>query len=493
MRNQAQLITYADRFGGTFRGLAGLLRGPLAGLFGGVHVLPFYTPIDRADAGFDPTDHTAVDPRLGSWEDVAELAASTPVMADVIVNHISTESPQFRDFRARGEASEYAGMFLTHGRVFPDGATEQELLALYRPRPGLPMTDITLGDRSRRIAWTTFTSEQIDVDVSHPQTVAYLQSILDRLAEHGVTMARLDAIGYAVKTPGTSCFMTADTYAFIDRLRSWAQARGLETLVEIHSHYEEQLRTAEAADWIYDFALPPLVLHALTTGSADELAHWLRVRPHNAVTVLDTHDGIGVLDVGPDQRDPDRAGLLTPQQIDGLVETIHRNSGGASRLATGRAASNVDLYQVNSTYYDALARDDHAYLAARLVQVFTPGVPQIYYVGLLAGTNDLDLLERTGVGRDINRHRYMPDEIDEALGRPVVRQLMALLRWRNRHPAFDGEWTLTRAGLTRLVMDWVAGRDRASLDIDFSGPDFTLEFTDGERARVIRDLAELDG
>ena len=493
MRNQAQLIAYADRFGGTLRGLAELLRGPLAGaLSGGVHVLPFYVPIDRADAGFDPTDHTQVDPRLGDWDDVASLAEVVPVMADVIVNHVSTASPQFQDFWERGDASPFAGMFLTHGRVFPEGATEEQLLALYRPRPGLPMTDLTLGDRSRRILWTTFTAEQVDLDVSDPQTTAYLKGILDRLSAAGVTMARLDAIGYAVKTPGTSCFMTDDTYAFIAELQDWCDERGIEPLVEIHSHYEEQLRTARGAPWIYDFALPPLALHALLTGRADELGRWLRVRPHNAVTVLDTHDGIGVLDVGPDQRDPDRPGLLAPEQIDELVETIHRNTGGASRLATGSAASNVDLYQVNTTYYDALARDDQAYLIARLLQVFLPGVPQVYYVGLLAGGNDLDLLERTGVGRDINRHRYLPHEIDEALSRPVVRQLLALLRFRNTHPAFGGEWTLITAEGSRVAMEWVRETDRAALTIDLADPSFTLTFNENGHLHRVDDLAELD-
>src|SRR5688572_272792 len=141
MKNAAQLITYADRFsGGTFRDLLGLLDGPFSGAFGGVHVLPFFHPIDGADAGFDPIDHTQVDSRLGDWGDVRALAAGMDVMADVIVNHISRHSPQFADYTARGSASPFAGLFLTYGRVFPHGATESDLLALYRPRPGLPFT-----------------------------------------------------------------------------------------------------------------------------------------------------------------------------------------------------------------------------------------------------------------------------------------------------------------------------------------------------------------
>ena len=163
-------------------------------------------------------------------------------------------------------------------------------------------------------------------------------------------------------------------------------------------------------------------------------------RPRNAVTVLDTHDGIGVVDVGADPGGPLAAGLLGDAQIDALVEAIHANSGGTSARATGAAASNVDLYQVNCTFYDALGRDDARYLLARALQLFTPGHPQIHYVGLLAGGNDMDLLARTNVGRDVNRHHYAPDEVLAALERPVVRAQLDLLRARSS-PAFDGDWS----------------------------------------------------
>src|SRR6266704_2915066 len=115
MRNQVQLIAYADRLGGSLPVLARLLRGPLAGLFGGVHVLPFYLPYDGADAGFDPIDHTQVDPRLGEWKDVAALAEGRDLVADLVVNHVSASSEQFQDLLARGDESPYASMFLTLG------------------------------------------------------------------------------------------------------------------------------------------------------------------------------------------------------------------------------------------------------------------------------------------------------------------------------------------------------------------------------------------
>lgn len=230
VQDQVQLITYVDRLGGDLAGLRSLLEGPLEGLFGGVHLLPFFHPFDGADAGFDPIDHTKVDPRLGTWRDVEAIGARTPVMADLIVNHISVASPQFLDVLEHGAASEHAGMFLTLDRVFPGGATEELLTRVYRPRPGLPLTPYVYGDRTRRILWTTFTPEQIDLDVSSPVTTAYLDGILDRFRRHGVRSVRLDAVGYAVKTAGTSSFMTEHTFAFIDGLTARARARGIGVL-----------------------------------------------------------------------------------------------------------------------------------------------------------------------------------------------------------------------------------------------------------------------
>lgn len=491
MRNQVQLITYANRLGGTFPALTALISGPLAGLFGGVHVLPFFDPIDGADAGFDPTDHREVDPRLGSWHDVEALGAVVPLMADLIVNHVSVDSPQFQDFLAHGEASAHADMFLTLDKVFPDGAREADLLRIYRPRPGLPLTPVTLADRTRRIVWTTFTSGQIDLDVSATATRDYLAAILDRFAAHGIRMVRLDAVGYAVKTPGTSSFMTDDTFAFIGELTEQAHARGIEVLVEVHSYWRTQVEIARQVDWVYDFALPPLLLHALFTGTADRLRHWCEIRPRNAVNVLDTHDGIGVIDVGPDTADVAHLGLLDAREIDELVEGIHEHSHGASRLATGAAASNVDLYQVNSTYFDALGADEDAYLLARMIQLVLPGVPQIYYVGLLAGHNDVALLHQTGVGRDINRHHYADDEVEAALRRPVVQRLKALIRLRNSHPAFAGDWELLPGEGTELGMRWTDGDHHLELRADMAARSFVLAYSEAGGTRRVTDLADL--
>ena len=440
----------------------------MSGLFGGVHLLPFFHPIDGADAGFDPVDHTEVDARLGSWTDVHRLGKEYDLVADLIVNHISSDSPQFKDFASKGADSRFAGMFLTYGRVFPPGAKEQDLLRIYRPRPGLPFTNIALRSGERRLLWTTFTPQQIDIDVQHPEGQAYLQSILTRFRDADVRMIRLDAVGYAIKKAGTSCFMIPETFQFISELTAQAHALGIEVLVEIHSHYKQQIKIAQQVDWVYDFALPPLVLHSLFTRNAETLAQWLAIRPQNCVTVLDTHDGIGVIDVGAG---PDgEAGLLAPADIGRLVDTIHERSNGQSRMATGGAANNLDLYQVNCAYYDALGRDENQYLIARAIQFFAPGIPQVYYVGLLGGTNDMDLLQRSRVGRDINRHYYDSAEIEGALKKPVVSRLMDLIRLRNTHAAFAGQAQVERPNSDSLVILWKNSAHWAKLDVSFKEP-----------------------
>ena len=225
MKNNVQLITYVDRLsGGGLGELRALLSGPLAGVFGGVHLLPFFLPIDGVNAGFDPIDHTAIDPKLGDWDDLSALGRTLDLMADLIVNHVSRDSPQFQDYCRQGSASPYAGMFLTYDRVFPGGATEADLLSIYRPRPGLPFVQITLQTGEEHLFWTTFTPQQLDIDVRDPRGDAYLEAILDRFQAAGIHVIRLDAVGYAIKKAGTSSFMIPETFEFIAELTERARS-----------------------------------------------------------------------------------------------------------------------------------------------------------------------------------------------------------------------------------------------------------------------------
>ncbi|WP_418609648.1 sucrose phosphorylase [Pseudoalteromonas sp. US3C1013] len=465
MKNKVQLITYADRITGKdINALTALLKGPLKDVFAGVHLLPFYNPIDGSDAGFDPIDHSEVDARIGTWSDIQALGKDHDLMADLIVNHVSAQSFQFQDVLAKGKVSEFWDLFLTKEDVFPNGMSNQEQQAIYRPRPGSCFTPMKCGDGQTYDFWTTFTDNQIDINVKVEAGIAYLNNVLTKFSANNVNIIRLDAAGYAIKQAGTNCFMLDETFAYLDKLSKQANDLGMETIAEIHSHYQTQVDVAKRVNMVYDFALPPLILHSLFNNDVDALLKWLQISPRNCLTVLDTHDGIGIIDAGPMG---DKPGLLNASQIDNLVETMHANSNNQSRKATGAAASNVDLYQVNCTYYDALGANDFDYLLSRAIQFFAPGVPQVYYGGLFACKNDMELLASTNVGRDINRPYLDAAKIDEALNKPVVKGLIALIKIRNEHPAFAGEFT-AQGGENVCCLMWKLEQQSISLSIDFT-------------------------
>jgi sucrose phosphorylase len=478
IRNGVQLITYADRLGdGNIESLTSLLEGPLNGLFTGVHILPFYYPYDGEDAGFDPIDHTSVDERLGDWNSVRKLGESVDIMADLIVNHMSGQSEAFKDVLANGRESTYWPLFLTKEDIFKGNdpaQIDEQIAQVFRPRPTPFFSDYEVGTETGKPEtvpfWTTFTSNQIDIDVESKLGKDYLSSILQSFTESNVDLIRLDAAGYAIKRAGSNCFMLEETFEFIEELSNRARGMGMQCLVEIHSHYQTQIDIAARCDSVYDFALPPLVLHTLFTKNAEALAYWLSISPRNCFTVLDTHDGIGIVDVGASG---DKPGLLNADAINALVEQIHVNSNGESKKATGAAANNVDLYQVNCTYYDALGKDDFAYLVARAIQFFSPGIPQVYYGGLLAAHNDMELLANTNVGRDINRPYLSTAMVEEAVKKPVVKGLMQLIKLRNENKAFGGAFDVTYADST-LVMSWSNEGDAASLTVDFAAMDAAI-------------------
>ena len=185
-------------------------------------------------------------------------------------------------------------------------------------------------------------------------------------------------------------------------LREFAVAFDTEILPEVHEHYSYQLRLAQKGYWAYDFALPMLVLHTLYHHTHTRLRNWLEICPRKQITTLDTHDGIGVVDV---------VGLMDQEEIDRTVNGLYEKGSNTKKIYSGPEYQNLDVYQVNCTYYSALECNDDSYLAARTIQFFAPGIPQVYYVGLLAGENDLELVESTKNGRDINRHGYDLDEI----------------------------------------------------------------------------------
>lgn len=480
------VLVYAERVGGSLGHIERLLQGPLKD-FSGIHVLPFFHPYDGDDAGFDPIDHKIVDPRLGTWEDFKRISQTHELTADLIINHASYLSPEFIDWQEKGDASDYAGMFLTFDAVFPNGGDEEGITSFYRPRPGLPFTAYNVAGK-RRLVWTTFMPSQVDIDIKHPAGLAYLDRVLDALQSGGVKVVRLDAVGYAVKTPGTDSFMTEETLEFVSEITEKIQSRGMRVLVEVHAHYTQQLAISPLVDLIYDFQTAPLLLHSIFTGTVDRLANWFEIRPTNCLNVLDTHDGFGVIDGGPIGG---RDGLITQEEMAHIFDVAEKNTGGHSKIASV-IPQWFDLpHQINATLPNIIA-DDNAYVLARAVQFFLPGEPQIYYVGLFNGMDDKELFQGTGQGRDVNRHIYTPQEIEQALTQTVPQAILGLVRLRN-HKAFEGSFSWSALSENSMLLAWSA--DGASVELEFSLPGKTASFEvriqDENGARSYSTLAEL--
>jgi sucrose phosphorylase len=436
MKQGIQLITYPDSLGQNLRELYEALEGPLRGCLSGVHILPFFP--SSGDRGFSPLGYKEVDPAFGCWEDIHRIAKEYDLVVDLMVNHLSRQSTEFQDFVQFGEESPWADLFLPVNKVKPGGTfTKEELSKIYTRKPRMPWIDVTHKDGRVSTLWCTFSEEQIDLDVRSATGRRYILDSLNFLADQGAVLIRLDAFAYVTKKAGSSCFfLEPDIWEILGDYREVLAPRGVELLPEIHEHYSISRKLSDQGYGVYDFALPMLLLHSLYSGRADRLGAWLEQCPFHQFTTLDTHDGIGVVDV---------ADLLTPGEIDETCNALYEKGSNVSRRYSSQEYNNLDIYQINCSYYSALGGDDQAYLLARAVQFFAPGIPQVYYVGMLAGLNDIELVEKTMNGRDINRHSYSLEEIRREIGRPVVASLLRMMKFRNRHPAFSGDFRLIQS------------------------------------------------
>ena len=430
IKNEAMLITYSDSLGKNMKDLKFVLETYFKKSIGGVHLLPFFP--STGDRGFAPSDYTTVDPDLGSWEDVDALGEQYYLMFDFMINHISRESKFFQDFKKNHENSPYKDMFIRVHEFFPPGRpTQADIDLIYKRKDKAPFQTVHFEDGTTEEVWNTFGEEQIDLDVKKEIVKAFIRETIKDMASHGCSLIRLDAFAYAVKKLDTNdFFVEPEIWDLLDEVRAEAAKYQVELLPEIHEHYSIQMKIADHDYFVYDFALPMVVLYSLYSGKSNRLANWLKMSPMKQFTTLDTHDGIGVVDA----RD-----LLTDEELDYTSEQLYKVGANVKRVYSSEKYNNLDIYQINSTYYSALGNHDASYLLSRILQCFAPGIPQIYYVGLLAGENDIELLESTKEGRNINRHYYTLEEIEKEVERPVVKQLLSLLRFRNTSKAFDLE------------------------------------------------------
>lgn len=471
LENKIMLITYADCMGHNLKDLEHVLKQHFSKAIAGLHVLPFFP--SSADRGFAPMTYREVEASFGDWTDIERLSEQYYMMCDYMINHISAQSEYYQDFLQKKDASQYRDLFIRYQDFWEGGEpTQEQVDAIYKRKPRAPYVDAHFADGTTEKVWCTFDEEQIDINCKSDTAKKFIRENLECLCEHGIAMIRLDAFAYATKRAGTSCFFVEpDIWEFLQDCVDITDPHGVVILPEIHEHYTMQQRIADKDYYVYDFALPMLLINALYYGPTRYLKHWLSICPRKQFTTLDTHDGIGVVDVKD---------LLPDEEIERTKEDIFKFGANVKKIYNTAAYNNLDIYQVNCTYYSALGDDDNAYLLARAVQFFAPGIPQVYYVGLLAGKNDLQLLEETKVGRNINRHYYELDEIEKEVERPVVKELLKLMELRNNHPAFDGTFALIDCQEEELVIRRENGEHWAVLSGDFKNRTFTITYTDPE-------------
>ena len=468
IRNQIMLITYPDSMGKNLKELSEILDEHFRDIIGGLHILPFFP--SSADRGFAPTTYETVDPAFGDWNDIRTLADRYYLMFDFMINHISRSSAYFQDFLEKKDQSAYKDMFIRYRDFWPGGEpTQEDVDLIYKRKPRAPYTDVTFRDGTSEKIWCTFDEEQIDLAVNTETTRGFIRDTMRNMVENGASVIRLDAFAYAVKKRGTNCFFVEpETFDLLDYCRDTVKEQGVDILPEIHEHFSIQMKLAEKDYWVYDFALPMLLLHAIYTGTNKNLLNWLRICPRKQFTTLDTHDGIGVVDV---------KGLMTQEEIDQTTEFLFSKGANVKKVYNTMAYNNLDVYQLNCTYYSALGDNDDAYLLARAVQFFAPGIPQVYYMGLLAGKNDIELLEKTKVGRNINRHYYSKEEIEREIERPVLKKMYAIMRFRNSYPAFGGDVSVGDAGsANELTIRWTKGKYTAQLHADLKTCRFEITY-----------------
>ena len=443
------LITYGDSIkgghGATIKALHRFVKTYSRGAVNTIHLLPFFPY--SSDRGFAVVDFDAVDPKMGTWECIRELGVDYELMFDGVLNHCSSRSEMFRGF-LRGDP-QYRDFFIAYDS--PDDLTADQRSKIFRPRTSDILTRFDTIDGEKYL-WTTFSEDQIDFNFRNPRVLLTVLSALLFYIRRGADILRLDAVTYLWSEPGTECIHLPQTHAIIKLLRDVIDtvAPGVALITETNVPHEQNISYfgdgADEAHMVYNFALPPLVLHTFYSQDATAIARWAAgLRTHSKSStffnMLDTHDGIGVMGV---------RGILAPEEIEAMVERARSHGAYISYKSSEKGE---EPYEINSTWWSAinddagnedLALQVKRYVASRTVALVLKGVPGVYTHGALALKSDHRLVEQTGIQRDVNRGTIDPDLYAEELETPGSKRALlqqayqgiGLIRTQNRvfHP-----------------------------------------------------------
>lgn len=406
--------------------------------FSSVHILPF-CPFS-SDDGFAVIDYTAVNPELGDWPEINAVADRYRLMADLVINHVSSQSEWFQNYTKGVDPG---------ASYFVEAKVGDDLSSVVRPRAS-PLLRPTETPGGLQHVWCTFSHDQIDLDFSNPQVLLEFLKIIRCYLEHGVSLFRLDAIGFLWKEPGTPCIHLPQTHEVVRLIRTVTDyyASGTILITETNVPNHENLTyfgNFNEAHVIYNFSLAPLLVHSLLTGKTEYLKRWMMSMPPaplgcTYLNFIASHDGIGMRPA---------EGLLSDEEQFQMIETI-RGFGG--RVSTRQASDGGErVYELNVSLFDALkgtiAGEDHhqveRFLCSQTVMMGLEGIPAFYIHSLLATPNDEDSVERTGQNRSINRHQWNAEELESRLQDPnspqhiVFYELIRRLNIRRKQTAFD--------------------------------------------------------
>lgn len=442
------LITYGDLL--TTLGkpplevLGGFLRRFMKGAINTVHILPFFPY--SSDRGFSIIDYEEVDPRLGSWDDITRLSREFRLMFDGVFNHASSKSRWFQRFlNGRPGYEDFFVAFSTKDAIASD-----YLRLILRPRTSDLLTPFRTINGTRYV-WTTFSPDQVDLNFRNPRVLLRVIEILLHYVRRGADLIRLDAVTYIWRELGTSCAHLRETHALVQLFRAILDVVSprVALITETNVPHADNISYfgdgRNEAQMVYNFALPPLVLHTFHTGSCDTLARWARTLIPVSDTAtyfnfLSSHDGVGLLGA---------RGILSDAEIDALVERTGVHGGFVSYRSNGDGTQSP--YELNITWYSALNREGSGesqdlqvqrFLAARAIALALRGVPGVYLPTLFGAKNDTEAVLKGAEKRSINRRTYDEASLMRMLDDPecwvsqVARGMRRLVRRRIEQPAF---------------------------------------------------------
>ncbi len=485
------LITYGDTLRrppeAPLRTLLEFWRARLSDVINTIHILPFYPY--SSDDGFSVIDYESVDPALGGWEDIGRFKQlGARLMFDAVINHISARSEWFRRFRDGDE--KYRDFFIT-----VDPTTD--LSGVTRPRALPLLTPVETAHGTRHV-WTTFSADQVDLNYRNPDTLLEVIDVLLLYVERGADLIRLDAIAYLWKEIGTSCIHLPQTHAVVRLIRAVLAdvAPSVLLITETNVPHDENVSYfgdgTDESHMVYQFSLPPLVAHAILTGSAKRLSQWARglIAPSAQTTFFNftaSHDGVGVRPA---------TGILGQVELERLLERTVASGGAISSKANPNGSTSP--YELNVNYFDLLNGEESGdpedlqtqrFLVSQAIMLAMAGIPGIYIHSLLGSRNYTEGVELTGQRRTINREKLQADDVEAALAdsrslrHAVFHGYQHLLKRRIQEPAFhpsgamevlnldDGLFTVVRRSpdgreAILALHNLTANRLRAVLDLE---------------------------